>query len=376
LEVPILVTSLDPGLEFSEECTTTLVNAHGCGLITQRAVPRDLPVRLEILRSGRQTTARVADVVSLGGEPETWLLGMELDTPGNFWGIEYAPSDWKIEEPPPAADADAREVEHSAPARVASAVHRWRLTDISAGACYLESARPMPLDTPVLISVRVASHESLLDGVVRASHPSGIGVEFTSRDRSQRAAELINQLMEHRGEVPRVFVGRKENADEAQSGLPTPAVGSEDAEADDPLLELVRQGETLPIADFLEDLKAQRMGQRREPRMEVVAQVRLTGKDAEGKLFSENVRTRNVSRRGAQLEGVDAKLQPGDTVSITYGGQSDDFRIAWVGASLTPLAGQIGVVSVGSATSIWDAAIATATDQVLPHSGSRGSKPH
>ena len=33
---------------------------------------------------------------------ETWLVGLELDVPGNFWGIEYAPSDWKIDEPPAA----------------------------------------------------------------------------------------------------------------------------------------------------------------------------------------------------------------------------------------------------------------------------------
>ena len=42
--------------------------------------------------------ARVEEVVPLGGEPETWLVGLELDVPGNFWGIDYAPSDWNIEE--------------------------------------------------------------------------------------------------------------------------------------------------------------------------------------------------------------------------------------------------------------------------------------
>jgi len=373
LEVPILVTSLDPALEFSEECTTTLVNAHGCGLITQRGLPRDLPVRLEIVRSGRQTTARVADVVALGGDPETWLLGMELDTPGNFWGIEYAPSDWKIEEPPPPTDESAGRAEQSAPQSPPSAGRRWRLTDISAGACYLESPRPMPVGTPVLISVRVASHESLLDGVVRASHPDGMGVEFTSDDRGQRAEELINRLVEHR-EVPRVFVGRKEGAEEGHVELNTPLVAS-GTDVDDPLLDLVRQGEMLSLEDFLEDLKAQRMGERREPRVEVVVSVRLSGKDARGKLFSENVKTRNVSRRGAQLEGVDAQLQPGATVSITCAGQTDDFRIAWVGASLTQLAGQIGVVTAESTTSIWDTAIASATEQVLPQTNPRSSKP-
>ena len=55
-------------------------------------------VRLEIVAAKRHTTARVAEVVPLGGDPETWLVGLELDIPGNFWGIDYAPADWRIAE--------------------------------------------------------------------------------------------------------------------------------------------------------------------------------------------------------------------------------------------------------------------------------------
>ena len=110
LEVPVLVTSLDPAVPFSEQCNTTLVNAHGCGLISQRGITRGVHVRLEIVSAKRHTTALVAEVVSLGGDPETWLLGLELDVPGNFWGIEYAPSDWKTDETPlPAALPEAHE---------------------------------------------------------------------------------------------------------------------------------------------------------------------------------------------------------------------------------------------------------------------------
>ena len=120
------------------------MNAHGCGLITQSALPRDLPVRLEIVLSKRQTTARVADVVSLGGTPETWLLGMELDAPGNFWGIEYAPSDWKIEESAPQEEEVATPAAEPVPSPPPASARRWRLTDISAGACYLEGGAPLP----------------------------------------------------------------------------------------------------------------------------------------------------------------------------------------------------------------------------------------
>jgi len=259
LEVPILVTSLDPSFEFSEECITTLVNAHGCGLVVQRSFPRDLPVRLEIVPSKRQTKARVADVVPLGGTPETWLLGMELDAPGNFWGIDYAPSDWKIEESP-ATSPDAHAAEAEAPAL---APRRWRLTDITADACYLEAGNPFGVDTPVLLSVRLADYECLLEGIVRASFPeSGMGVEFVSDGQKHRARaeELIDRLVSHR-EVPRVFVGRKEKEKTHQAKSKRRATALADPNPPDPLLELIRKGDSLPLDEFQEHLKAQRLGQ-------------------------------------------------------------------------------------------------------------------
>ena len=60
---------------------------------------------------------------------------------------------------------------------------------------------------------------------------------------------------------------------------------------------------------------------------------------------------------GAQLEGVQAKLRVNDTVSIKFGGRDEDFRVSWVGASLTPLAGQIGVIVIEHNTTLWDPAI-------------------
>jgi len=361
LEIPIVVTSLDPGLAFSEECRTTLVNAHGCGLVTTHSLPRDLAVQVEIISSKRRITARVADVVSLGGDPETWLLGLELDTPGNFWGIEYAPSDWKVEEdvtPKPAAIAPAAE---PAPSPAAPPPRRWRLTDISAGACYIEAADLLPAGTPVLVSVRVAGSECLLDGIVRASHPKlGMGIAFTSAegDHRARAEELIARLVSHR-EVPRIFVGRVEN----QRGAPhAAAAGSEEAQ-EDALLALVQQGDSIPVEKFIDDLKAQRMGDRGEPRVEVALPVEISGTDSKGQVFTETVRTSNVSRRGAQLEGVQARMKVDDIVAIEWKSRRENFRVSWVGASLTPLAGQIGVVVIETNTTLWDPAILAASGE-------------
>src|ERR1700732_1732793 len=304
LEVPVLVTSLDAAVPFSEQCNTTLVNAHGCGLIAPRALAHGIQVRLEIVSAKRHTTARVAEVVPLGGDPETWLVGLELEVPGNFWGIEYAPTDWRIEEiPPPAAEQPRLDHEPSATAKPARSPRR-RLTDISAGACYLETAAPFPTDTPVVLSIRESNAECLLEGVVRVSHAqTGMGVEFTQvqgHDQRARVGELIGRLVSNR-EVPRIFVGRKEGQRAAANPAPDPA---QSAESPDPLLELVRSGASLTMEQFLNDLRAQRLGKRRDPRIDLALPVLLTGTDVSGRPLDQRVMTVNISRRGALLGGT------------------------------------------------------------------------
>jgi hypothetical protein len=296
LEVPLLVTSLDPADAFSEQCNTILVNAHGCGMIVPRALVHGFRVQLEIVSSKRHAAARVAEVVPLGGEPETWLVGLELDVPGNFWGIEYAPSDWKIEdqiedrleekteerteektedkiEPKTEAnrlaipqqrlpDQDLRA--EAKPVRS----QRWRLTDISAGACYLETVTPFPIDTPVVLSVRASNTECLLEGTVRTSYAqTGMGVEFAGAqplDQRARVDDLIDRLINNR-EVPKIFVGRKEGQQAAQNQAARAAHGAaQDDESPDLLLRLVRSGASLTAEQFLNDLRAQRLGNRRD----------------------------------------------------------------------------------------------------------------
>ena len=367
LEIPVLVTSLDAGFEFSESCKTTLVNAHGCGMITQRAVPQGMRVRLEIVPAKRHTTAFVADVVSLGGDPETWLLGLELDYPGNFWGIEYAPSDWRVEESPPPAESNPADQEQAPAAGPAPSARRWRLTDISAGSCYLETSAPFPAGTPVLVSIRVADSECLLDGVVRVSHAEfGMGVEFTPRaqDHRVRMEQLISRLLNRR-EVPRVLIGRKERADKAGSELDPAAAESSEPESPDPLLELIRNGNFVPLEQFQDDLKKQRLGKRREARIEVSLPVLLTGTDVNGRAFQQMVTTCNISRRGAQLKCIERQLRPGDTIFLTCRGRKEEFRVAWAGGSGTPAAGQIGVVTLDLNSSLWDPDLPAATQQAL-----------
>jgi hypothetical protein len=375
LEVPVLVTSLDSASPFSLQCNTTLVNAHGCGLIVPRAFAQGIQVRLEIASAKRHTTARVAEVVPLGGDPETWLVGLELDAPGNFWGIEYAPADWKIEESPaPVVVRSRTDPESSTTAKPAPA-RRWRLTDISAGACYLETSAPFPADTPVLLSIRAADTECLLDGVVRVSHEqTGMGVEFTGAQAHERRAkveELIGRLTSQR-EVPKIFVGRKEGKKEAQ---PAPNAGPgtvPEADVPDPLLHLIRGGASLGMEQFLNDLRAQRLGDRRDARIELALPVLLTGTDITGRPLNQRVMTINISRRGALLDGIHGMLGRGDIISLTRLQKKEQFRVAWVGAEATPAAGQIGVAAVDPNSSFWSEVLDAAAQSGLETASLRG----
>jgi hypothetical protein len=85
------------------------------------------------------------------------------------------------------------------------------------------------------------------------------------------------------------------------------------------------------------------MGTRREPRVPAKLAVRVIGTDAEGKPFSENVNTADISRYGARLEGLKANLLPGEVVGLTHGESKGRFVVQWAGQAETPRAGQVGL---------------------------------
>ncbi len=381
LEVPVLVNSLNPSVPFSEECRTTLVNAHGCGVIAPRAIAKGLQVRMEIVSAKRHTTARVAEIVGLGGDPETWLVGLELDVPGNFWGIDYAPSDWKIVEFAPPTPEPSSEQQATARAKTTPS-RRWHLTDISEGACYLETATPFSAGSPVLLSIRVLDTECLLEGTVRVSHPdTGMGVEFTEEPaaiRRSRVEELVGRLKTHR-EVPKIFVGRREAPKKNPKAEPPPPVPPASAarndETSDPLLQLVREGPSLSTEQFLNDLRAQRLGKRRDPRIDRALPVLLTGTDVGGRPLDQRVVTVNISRRGAMLEGIHGMLNAGDQIFLERLHHREQFRVAWVTGDAAMPSGKIGVAAVDPNTSFWSDVLETMVQSRLEMASLRGNHP-
>ena len=91
--LPILVTSLEPGAQFSEVCETLVVNAHGCAMRSPMKLESGVPLHFHN-QDGRETTAQVVSCQPIGTDRHGWMLGASFDRPENFWGLKTVPNDW------------------------------------------------------------------------------------------------------------------------------------------------------------------------------------------------------------------------------------------------------------------------------------------
>ncbi|HEX3351874.1 MAG: PilZ domain-containing protein [Terriglobales bacterium] len=99
------------------------------------------------------------------------------------------------------------------------------------------------------------------------------------------------------------------------------------------------------------------MGKRRDPRVPVKLQVRIAGVDAQGRPLLGMVTTRDISRSGALVEGLQGTFKPGEIVSVSYKNNKGRFRVAWMGEPGTARASQMGIQSLDPARCVWDVAL-------------------
>ena len=264
LEIPLRVTSLDPNVDFAENCNTVTVNAHGCGVISPRRLAAGTRVQLEITADKKTTNARVHDVVPLNDDSTSWLLGMEMEHAGNFWGIKYAPADWSEESDAVAPSARAGATKPASPpnTEIPEAVMKHllsecRLAAVSLGACYVQTGTTFPLHAPVKVTVHAGDSEHSFHGNVRVEHVgSGMGIEFTGQgeEHRKRIATLIDDLSKNGDKIPevRVALAPPEKTAPKAKGKPSGAVQY------DSLLGLILVGGALKRSDFLRELEKQR----------------------------------------------------------------------------------------------------------------------
>ncbi|MGH9681580.1 MAG: hypothetical protein ACRD4Y_16665, partial [Candidatus Acidiferrales bacterium] len=119
--VPLTVTGVDAlGRPFQELTSTLIINCHGCRDQSTHDVLKNMWVTLEVPhnesgREPRTVRGRVTWIQRPRTVRELFQIGVELEVPGNVWGIAFPPGDWfpfpeqtpNLEIPAPAEEAEA-----------------------------------------------------------------------------------------------------------------------------------------------------------------------------------------------------------------------------------------------------------------------------
>lgn len=129
-----------------------------------------------------------------------------------------------------------------------------KLTDLSPGGAYLETASPFPVHTRVVLFATVGANQVRIEAMVRVAHPEiGMGVAFLQDTPAQREAlnKFIQALISSEGALPEIQV-QPEGLDSAEKEKAPPALTG------DPLLDLFLQKGTLDSKSFLSELHKHR----------------------------------------------------------------------------------------------------------------------
>jgi hypothetical protein len=98
--VPLQVTGVDAlGRPFVERTSSLILNCHGCRYQSKHYVLKNMWVRLEIPHpeenhAPRAVRGRVAWIQRPRTVRQLFQVALELENPGNVWGIGFPPEDW------------------------------------------------------------------------------------------------------------------------------------------------------------------------------------------------------------------------------------------------------------------------------------------
>ena len=98
--VPLAVTGVDAlGRPFTERTSTLIINCHGCRYQSKHYVLKNMWVTLEVPhpetgQAPRAVRGRVAWIQRPRTVRQLFQVALELEVPGNTWGIAFPPPDW------------------------------------------------------------------------------------------------------------------------------------------------------------------------------------------------------------------------------------------------------------------------------------------
>jgi hypothetical protein len=98
--VPLNVTGVDAlGRPFTERTSTLIINCHGCRYQSKHYVLKNMWVNLEVPspepgHGMRRVRGKVAWIQRPRTVRQLFQVALELEVPGNAWGIAFPPEDW------------------------------------------------------------------------------------------------------------------------------------------------------------------------------------------------------------------------------------------------------------------------------------------
>ena len=98
--IPITVTGVDAlGQPFRERTSTLIVNCHGFKYQSKHYVLKGTWLEMEVIHAKadeppRKVRGQVTFVQRPRTAKELFQVGVEMETPGNIWGIAFPPEDW------------------------------------------------------------------------------------------------------------------------------------------------------------------------------------------------------------------------------------------------------------------------------------------
>src|SRR6267378_1192523 len=100
--VPLVVTGVDAlGRPFVERTSSLIINCHGCRYQSKHYVLKNMWVTMEIPHPEagqlpRTVRGRVAWIQRPRTVRQLFQVALELEVPGNVWGIAFPPEDWVV----------------------------------------------------------------------------------------------------------------------------------------------------------------------------------------------------------------------------------------------------------------------------------------
>src|SRR6266852_5916413 len=98
--VPLVATGVDAlGRPFVERTSSLIINCHGCRYQSKHYVLKNMWVTMEIPhpetgQPPRNVRGRVAWIQRPRTVRQLFQVALELEIPGNVWGIAFPPEDW------------------------------------------------------------------------------------------------------------------------------------------------------------------------------------------------------------------------------------------------------------------------------------------